>query len=180
MAKRLAKLGDPIMGGVGAFVPEHFGKRPRACIQSDADFGSGAGTAERRPAAVRRLAATLSLGCERTAYPCERYCRARRASRRVWRGSFARRAAETSQSTDAERQERPLRLDCTARTMMVNRCAFAASSGPSTRQTSQPGSSAVIARCTAAGYRWGRRRREAGVSGGSGWSRRTPSGLPWS
>jgi hypothetical protein len=56
------------MGGVGAFVPEHCGKRPRACIQSDADFGSGAGTAERRPAAVRRLAVTLPLGCERTVY----------------------------------------------------------------------------------------------------------------
>jgi hypothetical protein len=47
-----ANLGDPIMGGVVAFVPEHCGKRRRACIQSDADFGSGAGSAGRRPAAV--------------------------------------------------------------------------------------------------------------------------------
>ena len=32
--------------------------------------------------------------------------RARGASRRAWRGSLARRAAETTQSSDAERQER--------------------------------------------------------------------------
>ena len=59
--------------------------------------------------------------------------------------------------------------------------AFAASSSLSTRQTSQPRSSAVIARCTAPGYRCGRRQRGAAdVSTGSSWSRRTPISLPWS
>ncbi len=40
LAKRLAQLGDTIMGGVAASVAEHCGERPGACIKSDADFGS--------------------------------------------------------------------------------------------------------------------------------------------
>jgi len=56
------------MGRVSAFVPEHCGKRARATIRSDADFGSGPGIADSRPAAVRRLAVTLSWVRERTAY----------------------------------------------------------------------------------------------------------------
>ena len=179
MARRLAKLGDPIMGGVGAFVPEHFGKRPRACIQSDADFGSGAGTAERRPAAGRRLAVTLPLGCERTAYGAsgtaapvgragefgeDRSLACGRDEPVHGRGAAGATVAARLHRADDDGE--PVRLRRIER--------------PSTRQTSQPGSSVVIARCTAAGYRCDRRRREAGVSGGSGWSRRTPSGLPWS
>jgi hypothetical protein len=58
----LAKLGDTIMGGAVASVPEHYGKRARATIRSDADFDSGAGSADRSPAAARRLAATLPCG----------------------------------------------------------------------------------------------------------------------
>ncbi len=74
--------GDTIMG-VAAFVPEHCGKRARATIRSDADFGSGPGSADRRPTAGRRLAVSLSWVRERTAYaasgtaraPCEREAR---------------------------------------------------------------------------------------------------------
>jgi hypothetical protein len=59
---QLAKLDDVIMGGVVAFFPGHCGKRLRAKVRSDADFGSGARSADRSPAAARRLAATLPWG----------------------------------------------------------------------------------------------------------------------
>jgi hypothetical protein len=183
VAKRLAKLGDTIMGGVAAFVPEHCGKRPRACIQSDADFGSGAASAERRPAAARRLAATLPWVRERTAYAVSgtaRACASAQASlARIVRSACSR--TRPGPRTRSGRSDNS--LDCTARTMTVNPRAFAASSSLTTHQTSQPGSSALIAMCTAAGYRCrGRRRRRGlvGLSGGFGWSRRTPTSLSWS
>lgn len=61
------------MGGVVAFALEHCGEQPWACIRSDADFGSGAGTAERRQAAARRLAVTLPLRLRAYCLRCERY-----------------------------------------------------------------------------------------------------------
>jgi hypothetical protein len=47
-----------LMGRVSAFVLERCGTRERATIRSDADFGSGAGSADSRPAVARRLAVT--------------------------------------------------------------------------------------------------------------------------
>ena len=51
-----------ITGRVSAFVPEHCGKRAWASTRSDADFGSGAGSADHRPAATGRLAISLPWG----------------------------------------------------------------------------------------------------------------------
>ena len=61
------KVGDTIMGRVSAFVPEHCGRRARASIRSDADFGSGAGSADRRSAAARPSAVALPWVRQRTA-----------------------------------------------------------------------------------------------------------------
>ena len=61
------KAGDTIMGRVSAFVPEHCGKRARASIRSDADFGSGGGSADRRSAAARPSAVALPWVRQRTA-----------------------------------------------------------------------------------------------------------------
>jgi hypothetical protein len=63
----LAKVRDAIMGRVSAFVPEHCGKRARASIRSDADSGSGAGSADRRSAAARPSAVALPWVRQRTA-----------------------------------------------------------------------------------------------------------------
>ena len=67
LAKRLAKVRDTIMGRVSAFVPEHCGTRARASIRSDADFGSGLGSADRRSAAARPSAVALPWVRQRTA-----------------------------------------------------------------------------------------------------------------
>jgi hypothetical protein len=61
------------MGGVVASALEHCEMQPWACIRSDADFGSGAGTGERRQAAARRLVVTLPLRLRAYCLRCERY-----------------------------------------------------------------------------------------------------------
>ena len=171
----LAKRGDPIMGGVAAFVLERCeSDRGRASnltpisVAAQEPRGVGEPSLDGSPELCHWVR-------ERTACAVSGTGHARASCTRAWRRSSARCAAETIQSTDAERQERPLPLDCTARTMTVNPCAFAAVDRlGSTR--SQTRSSAVIARCTAAGCRCGRRQRgPVAASGGSGWSRRTPT-----
>jgi hypothetical protein len=54
--------GGTIMDAVDAFVLERCGKRRRVSSRSDADSGSGAESADHRPAATGRLAITLPWG----------------------------------------------------------------------------------------------------------------------
>ena len=169
------------MGGVGAFVLGHCERRPWACIRSDADVGSGAGTAERRPAAAGRLAITLPLGLGAYCLGCE-----------AARPAPVERAGEPGADRPLGVQpHRPGQRTRSAGAAIVARLhrtnehherahSFALSSSLRTRQSSQPRSSVAIARCTGPGYLRVRRHREAGASRGSGWIRCTPIGLPWS
>jgi hypothetical protein len=107
------EAGDTIMGRVSAFVPERCGKRARASIRSDADFGSGAGSADRRSAAARPSAVALPWVRQRTAMRQVHgpRPRPRKRDRQLGQDRQVGMKPDPIQPTNQQRQHRPLMLE---------------------------------------------------------------------